>query len=494
LRRLLRHPRRAAVRAAVPRVGAGPGAGRRGAAGPGPGQRTRPQPGRGPGTHARPLRTAARLCRGLRPALPAPVRPARPGPDGAGNRADPASAYLAPAPAAPGRGQCGGRRAPAGLCAGIGGAAAAAGGRGLEGPAAAAAGAGGDGDGFADRADQPRHAAVGGLRRGRAAPAAGPGRRRPPARAGAGGGVAAAVQGLAEGPGRTRLPRAAAQRHADVAVVRPVRSGDAAALRRACRRRPVAFAAPGRQGPGPHPAGARLHAEADRPVPGFAGPPGPGRQLPGRAGRQPLLHQLQRSRAMIEVRDLHKAFGKVKAVDGVSFRAEDGRITGLLGPNGAGKTTTLRMLYTLMRPDRGQVLVDGIDANAEPEKVRRRLGVLPDARGLYKRLSSRESIRYFGRLQGLGDAGIDRRTAMRAEALDMADIIDRRTEGFSQGQRVKTAIARALVHDPRNVLLDEPTNGLDVMATRAMRRFLHRLRDEGRCVLFSSHIMQEVAA
>ena len=197
---------------------------------------------------------------------------------------------------------------------------------------------------------------------------------------------------------------------------------------------------------------------------------------------------------MIEVRNLHKAFGKVKAVEGVSFTANDGQITGLLGPNGAGKTTSLRMLYTLMKPDAGQVLVDGIDANIDPQAVRRRLGVLPDSRGLYKRLSSRENIRYFGRLHGLDDALIAQRTEALATALEMGDIIDRRTEGFSQGQRVKTAIARALVHDPRNVILDEPTNGLDVMATRAMRRFLHQLRDEGRCVLFSSHIMQEVAA
>ncbi len=197
---------------------------------------------------------------------------------------------------------------------------------------------------------------------------------------------------------------------------------------------------------------------------------------------------------MIEVRNLHKAFGKVKAVDGVSFTANNGQITGLLGPNGAGKTTSLRMLYTLMKPDSGQVLVDGIDANVDPQAVRRRLGVLPDSRGLYKRLSSRENIRYFGRLHGMDDALIAQRTEALATALEMGDIIDRRTEGFSQGQRVKTAIARALVHDPRNVILDEPTNGLDVMATRAMRRFLHQLRDEGRCVLFSSHIMQEVAA
>jgi sodium transport system ATP-binding protein len=197
---------------------------------------------------------------------------------------------------------------------------------------------------------------------------------------------------------------------------------------------------------------------------------------------------------MIEASDLHKAFGEVRAVDGVSFVARDGEITGLLGPNGAGKTTTLRMLYTLMRPDSGSIRVDGIDATTGAIEVRRRLGVLPDARGLYKRLSARENIDYFARLQGLDDATRARRSADLAAALDMADILDRRTEGFSQGQRVKTAIARALVHDPRNVILDEPTNGLDVMATRAMRAFMRRLKAEGRCVLFSSHIMQEVGA
>ena len=197
---------------------------------------------------------------------------------------------------------------------------------------------------------------------------------------------------------------------------------------------------------------------------------------------------------MIELRDLNKAFGDVKAVDGVSFTARDGEITGLLGPNGAGKTTTLRMLYTLMKPDSGQVLVDGIDAASDPVSVRRSLGVLPDSRGLYKRLTASENIDYFGRLQGVDEAVlVERRDALIA-ALGMADIANRRTDGFSQGQRVKTAIARALIHDPRNVILDEPTNGLDVMATRAMRDFLRHLRDQGRCVLFSSHIMQEVGA
>jgi sodium transport system ATP-binding protein len=201
---------------------------------------------------------------------------------------------------------------------------------------------------------------------------------------------------------------------------------------------------------------------------------------------------------MIEVHDLHKSFktktGVVNAVRGVSFTARDGEITGLLGPNGAGKTTTLRMLYTLMAPDAGSVTVDGLDAARDAEAVRRRLGVLPDARGVYKRLTARENIAYFGRLHGLAEADIALRTSALSSALGMEDVLDRQSEGFSQGQRTKTAIARALVHDPRNVILDEPTNGLDVMTTRGLRDFLRQLRAEGRCVIFSSHIMQEVAA
>jgi sodium transport system ATP-binding protein len=197
---------------------------------------------------------------------------------------------------------------------------------------------------------------------------------------------------------------------------------------------------------------------------------------------------------MIEIRDLHKSFGSVRAVDGVSFRAADGEITGLLGPNGAGKTTTLRMLYTLMQPDRGQVLIDGIDTRTEPLRARRRLGVLPDARGLYKRLTARENIEYFAALHEIDPALARARIDRLIATLGMEDFAARRTEGFSQGQRVKTAIARALVHEPHNIVLDEPTNGLDVLATRGLRRFLQQLRADGRCVLFSTHIMQEVAA
>ena len=197
---------------------------------------------------------------------------------------------------------------------------------------------------------------------------------------------------------------------------------------------------------------------------------------------------------MIEARGLYKSFGGLKAVDGVSFVARDGEITGLLGPNGAGKTTTLRMLYTLLRPDAGSIHVDGRDAQLEPLAVRRTLGVLPDARGLYRRLSARENIEYFAALQGLDREQARVRTDALVEALGMQDIAGRRTAGFSQGERVKTAIARALVHDPRNVLLDEPTNGLDVASTRALREFLRGLKSAGRCVLLSTHLMQEVAA
>jgi sodium transport system ATP-binding protein len=147
-----------------------------------------------------------------------------------------------------------------------------------------------------------------------------------------------------------------------------------------------------------------------------------------------------------------------------------------------------------VRPDGGTALVDGVDVVQRPEDARRALGVLPDARGLYPRLTAREHARYFGELHGLSGAALDTRVAELIDLLDMKDIADRRTEGFSQGQRVKVALARALVHGPRNVLLDEPTNGLDVMSTRAVRTLLRQLKAEGRCVVFSSHVMQEVAA
>ena len=197
---------------------------------------------------------------------------------------------------------------------------------------------------------------------------------------------------------------------------------------------------------------------------------------------------------MIQVQGLSKSFGKVRAVENVNFSAPDGQITGLLGPNGAGKSTTLRMLYTLLKPDSGSARIDGFDVRQSPLEVQRRIGVLADARGLYSRLTSRENIRYYGRLHGLEGEALEKQIDALIVLLDMQPIVDRRTEGFSSGEKLKVAIARTLVHNPKNVLLDEPTNGLDVISTRAMRQFILRLREEGKCVLFTSHIMQEVAA
>ncbi len=196
---------------------------------------------------------------------------------------------------------------------------------------------------------------------------------------------------------------------------------------------------------------------------------------------------------MIAAVGLQKSYGALRAVGGVSFRAEDGKITGVLGPNGAGKTTTLRMLSTLVTPDAGSASIDGIDVQSQPRIALRRLGVLPDSRGLYPRLTAREHIEYFGRLHGLEAAALDARVDDLARQLQMDDIIDRRVGGFSQGERTKVAIARALVHGPRNIMLDEATNGLDVMSARALRRLVRGFADGGMCVLFSSHVMQEVA-
>jgi sodium transport system ATP-binding protein len=181
-------------------------------------------------------------------------------------------------------------------------------------------------------------------------------------------------------------------------------------------------------------------------------------------------------------------------VDGVSFTAADGRITGLLGPNGAGKSTTLRVLYTVLRADAGTARVDGHDVQHDPLAARRSMGVLPHGTGIYPRLTARENVAYYGRLNGMRGAALEKRIDFLVEMLEMGEFQGRRAKGFSQGQRIKVALARAMVHDPRNVVLDEPTNGLDVMATRSLRELIRRLRDEGRCVLFSSHVMQEVSA
>ena len=197
---------------------------------------------------------------------------------------------------------------------------------------------------------------------------------------------------------------------------------------------------------------------------------------------------------MIAVEGLTRRFGEIVALDNVKFVAPDGAITGILGPNGAGKTTLMRILATLILPDAGVARVDDYDCVGEPLVVRQRFGILSDAKGLYPRLTARENVAYFGALHGLPRATIRSRADILFDRLEMRALASRRTDGFSQGERMKTAIARALIHDPQNVLLDEPTNGLDVLATRAMRELILDLKDTGKCVLFSSHIMQEVSA
>jgi sodium transport system ATP-binding protein len=197
---------------------------------------------------------------------------------------------------------------------------------------------------------------------------------------------------------------------------------------------------------------------------------------------------------MIEAAALSKRFGAIHAVREVSFRAANGEITGLLGPNGAGKSTTLRMLYGVLKPDSGSARIDDLDIRGETSSARAHLGVLPHAAGLYGNLTGRENIEYFGALHGIESGRLAARTAELARALGMQSFIERRAKGFSQGQRIKVALARALIHEPANLVLDEPTNGLDVLAMRNLRDILRDLRSQGRCILFSSHVMQEVAA
>lgn len=197
---------------------------------------------------------------------------------------------------------------------------------------------------------------------------------------------------------------------------------------------------------------------------------------------------------MIVAHGLRKTFRSVTALDGVSFEAPDGAITGIVGPNGAGKTTAIRILCTVLRPDEGWVTIDGHDTRTDRIAAQRSLGVLPDTRGLYLRLTAREQIRYYGRLHGMSGQALERRIDELCESLGMQDIIDRRAKGFSRGQTLKLGLARALIHDPRNVLFDEPTNGLDIASSRAVRALLRDLRARGRAILFCSHILQEVAA
>jgi sodium transport system ATP-binding protein len=195
---------------------------------------------------------------------------------------------------------------------------------------------------------------------------------------------------------------------------------------------------------------------------------------------------------MIEANDVRKRFGEVEALGGVGFTARDGQITALLGPNGAGKTTLLRTLVGLLRRDHGSIAVDGIDPEKDPLTVRANIGFLTDQFGLYERLTTREYLAYFGELNGLGGAALRRRIEEVSALLAMDDVLDRHSKGFSQGQRIKVALARTLLHRPRNLLLDEPSRGLDVMSTRALREALSALRHDGCCVIMATHVMQEV--
>ncbi|RUO66012.1 sodium transport system ATP-binding protein [Pseudidiomarina planktonica] len=197
---------------------------------------------------------------------------------------------------------------------------------------------------------------------------------------------------------------------------------------------------------------------------------------------------------MISVQNLTKSFGDVRALDGLTFHAPDGQITGLLGPNGAGKTTCLRTIYGLQKADSGQALIDTVDALLDPLAARRLIGIFPDKFGLYERLTAQEQIAFFAELHGL--KGAERNQAVTAviERLGMTELAHRRSAGFSQGQRMKVALAQAIVHQPKHLILDEPSRGLDVMSTRILRDLLRELRAQGTCILFSSHVMQEVAA
>ena len=197
---------------------------------------------------------------------------------------------------------------------------------------------------------------------------------------------------------------------------------------------------------------------------------------------------------MIEVKNLVKRFGEVVAVDDLSIKAHDGSITGLLGPNGAGKTTTLRTIYGLQKPDSGGAFIDGTDVREDIVTAASKMGIFPDSIGLYDRLTCREHLQFYGEMHGFTGNDLDVAIKRTQDYFDIEDLLDRKCKGFSHGQQMKVALSRALIHAPKNLILDEPTNGLDVMSIRMLRDLIKRLRDEGKCILFSSHVMQEVSA
>ncbi|MCP4535700.1 MAG: ATP-binding cassette domain-containing protein [Chloroflexi bacterium] len=194
---------------------------------------------------------------------------------------------------------------------------------------------------------------------------------------------------------------------------------------------------------------------------------------------------------MIKIQELTKRFRKLTAVDTVSFTCNDGQVFGLLGPNGAGKTTLLRLLATVLEPTAGTALVDGWDVRKQSAQARARIGLLVETAGLYVRFTPREHLRYYGHLHGIDGSQLEERIDGIIEMLEMGDFADRRTEGFSVGMHRRVILGEALIHDPPNIILDEPTAGLDVMSTRNVRDLIARFRDEGRCVLISTHLMSE---
>lgn len=194
---------------------------------------------------------------------------------------------------------------------------------------------------------------------------------------------------------------------------------------------------------------------------------------------------------MIEVRLLAKHFGAVEALRGVSFECKDGEVFGLLGPNGAGKTTCLRVLSTVLKPTSGTATLGGFDLIKEAGRVRSLIGVLPANAGLYGRLSPRENLRYFGELYGMSGKPLQNRIDLLLDRLGMTDVRDRKMEGFSSGMQQKVALARAIVHDPPVIFLDEPTDGLDVPTARTVYELVEELRCSGKCIVFSTHRMEE---
>lgn len=202
------------------------------------------------------------------------------------------------------------------------------------------------------------------------------------------------------------------------------------------------------------------------------------------------------SEIAIEANGLEKTYhdpqrGTVQAVRGIDLDCRSGEIYGLLGPNGAGKTTTLRMLSTILAPSAGSARVAGVDVAADPLEVRRRIGFLSGSTGLYPRLTARETLEYFGRLHGLEEDALQERVDELLDRFRMRPFQDGRCEGLSTGQRQRVSIARAVVHDPPVLILDEPTTGLDILASSDMIEFIEARRGAGRCVLFSTHILSE---